>query len=335
MGGTVRIPARSVRFVVVGVLCAAGAGLSAGLSSAAAIDVNISGKWDSVYTQYAASGGNSFPDVLTITQAPGSTTISGTDQLHGTLSGTLSVNSSNQVVLTMTETDGTYVAHFVVTIATSGGKPVSWSGTLSDSNSAYQTSGTDTATFVGTGTAVLAKSGTAAAVSGTVTIETPGQSTFTPLTSSSSIPLGSTIDASAGTVKLTLAKPGKGTETGEFKSGEFMITQSHSGLAKATLEGGSFSACPTTGAARIARAGGSPKGAPVRSLWGHAHGKFQTSGRGGAATVLGTIWLTKDYCNGTLFKAIKDPITVVAFAHPGRRYHVAQGHSIFVPFTGP
>lgn len=321
-----RVQARSIRFLFLGVLSVAAVAVAAGLSSAATINVNISGTWDSVYTE---SGGSQYPDTLTIKQASGSTTITGTDSINGALNGTLSLNASNQVVLTMTETDGSYVATFDVTIKTSAGKPVSWSGTLSDNNG---TSGTDAATFEGAGGAVLGTSGSAAVVSGTVTIETPGQSTFSPLSGSSSIPMGSTIDATDGTVKLTLAKPGKGTETGEFYDGTFMISQSHSGLAKETLEGGSFAACPTTGAARIASAG--PKGAAVRSLWGHAHGKFQTSGRGGAATVLGTIWLTQDYCNGTLFKAVKDAITVVAFAHPGRKYHVAQGHSIFVPFTG-
>ncbi len=301
---------------------------TSGRPASGAITVNVTGSWDTVYHCQAGScAGGTYPDALKLTQAAGSASVSGTDQIGGTLTGSLSTNASNQIVLALKETDASYIATFNVTL-TVNGKAEAWAGTLTDSNG---TSGTDTGTLEAL---AVGQSGEAAAVSGSVSVETPGSTSFSPLTSSTVIPMGSTINATAGTVKLTLAKPGKGTETGEFYDGEFMINESHSGLAKETLKGGSFASCPPSGAARIASAGSGAKGAPVRQLWGHAHGSFQTSGRGGAATVLGTIWLTEDYCNGTLFKAVKDSITVTEFAHPGRKHHIAQGHSIFVPFSG-
>jgi len=316
-----RLPALSLLAVAV---CLA----TAARSASGAINVNVSGAWNTVYHCQAGScAGGSYPDVLKLMQATGSASVSGTDQLGGMLTGSLSTNASNQIVLTLKETDSSYTANFNVTL-TVNGKAEAWTGTVTDSNG---TSGTDTGTLEAL---ALGQSGEAAAVSGSVSVEAPGSTSFTPLTSSTVIPMGSTINATSGTVELTLAKPGKGTETGEFYDGEFMINESHAGLAKETLEGGSFASCAPSGSARIASAGSGAKGAPVRQLWGHAHGSFETSGRGGAATVLGTIWLTQDYCNGTLFKAVKDAITVTEFAHPGRKHHVAQGHSIFVPLSG-
>jgi hypothetical protein len=290
---------------------------------------NVTGNWDTVYHCQIGCAGQTFSDLLKLKQAAGSTTVTGTDALNGSITGTLSVNASNQITLVLKEIDGSYTANFNVTI-TVNGKAQSWSGTVSDSNG---TSGTDTATLEGP--PVLGQSGMAAVVAGTVTIETPGQTSFSALSGSSSIPMGSTIDATAGTVKLTVAKAhGKGMQTGEFYSGEFKLTQSHSGLTKETLEGGTFTPCPAGGGPRLARAASAAKGTPTRQLWGHAHGSFSTSGRGGAATVLGTIWLTQDYCNGTLFKAVKDSITVVTFAQPHKKHHIAQGHSFFAALSG-
>jgi hypothetical protein len=68
----------------------------------------------------------------------------------------------------------------------------------------------------------------------------------------------------------------------------------------------------------------------VRKLWGNAHGSFTTSARAGAATVLGTIWLTEDRCDGSYFKVTKDAISVTAFAAPKKHHFLKQGHSIVV-----
>ena len=307
-------------------LAALGVPLAAAGLSSASINVNVSGAWTSVYHCQVGCAGQTFPDTITLKQASGSTTVTGTDLGGGTLVGKLANGPNNTITLTLKETQGSYIANFNVTI-TVNGTAESWSGPLTDSNG---TSGTDTATLQGA--PVVGKTGEAAVVSGTVTIETPGQTSFTALSGSSSIPMGSTINATSGTVSLTVAKPGGGKQSGEFYDGEFLLTQSHSGATKETLEG-PVSACPA-GGARIARAGGAAKGTPQRTLWGHAHGKFTTSGRGGAATVLGTIWLTQDYCNGTLFKAVKDSITVVTFAQPHKKHHIAQGHSFFAPVAG-
>jgi len=300
--------------------------VSVASASGSASALNLSGTWSSVYhCKTGGCAGQDFPSPPSpLFQAAGSSIVtSGDGASTGTLVGhTLSLQGGSSG----------YSYSSTLTISADGR---SWTGTLTDSNG---TSGTDTGTRLGGALKVLAlgKRGEAATVSGSVNFETPGQTTFAPLTSSTTvIPMGSMIDATGGTVKLTVAKAhGKGMQTGEFYSGEFKLTQSHSGLTKETLEGGSPTACTTTGARRLASTASAAKGTPTRQLWGHAHGSFSTSGRGGAATVLGTIWLTQDYCNGTLFKAVKDSITVVNFAHPHKKHHIAQGHSFFAALSG-
>jgi collagen type VII alpha len=348
--------------VVIALVAAASMSALLGGSSAAA-SLNVSGTWDTVYHCSVGCSGEDFPDVMTFTQAEGSTTVTGTDQASATLAGKLSGST-----LTFKLTEGSYTANYTVTIAASGD---SWSGKVTDSNG---TSGTDTATKAGapagapTGPPVLGKSGSAKVVSGKVLIEAPGSDTFSPLTSTSKIAMGSTINATNGNVAITVANSGKGTETADFYDGEFELTQAHSGFATEKLVGGNFTAAcsasgttgpsgPTgpsgssgpTGTSGSSGASGSTQAATalavaasastktkvVRQLWGHdTHGKFTTSGRAGSATVLGTIWLTEDLCEGTLFKAVKDSITVTEFAHPSQKHVIAQGHSFLVLLRG-
>jgi hypothetical protein len=316
------LPSAVALVAIAGILVALG-------GSSAAASLNVTGVWHSTYDCQVGCAGSSFPDAITLKQASGSTTVTGTDQSAATLAGTLSGNT-----LTLTLTEGSYTADFTVTVSAGGN---TWSGPLKDSNG---TSGTDTATLQGP--PVVARTGEAAPVSGTVSFQPPGAQTFQPLTSSTTIPMGSTIDATSGTVGITVAKPRGGTSGGDFYDGEFTLTQAASGDTKEKLAGGSFSACTaggSTGPSGTVRLAGAASAAGksktvVRELWGHAHGKFTTSGRAGAATVLGTIWLTEDRCDGTFFKAVKDSITVVAFAHPGQKHTVAQGHSYLAPLRG-
>jgi hypothetical protein len=50
--------------------------------------------------------------------------------------------------------------------------------------------------------------------------------------------------------------------------------------------------------------------------------------------VSGTVWVTEDLCDGTLIRAIKDNVFVVAFAHRHKRHNVRQGQSFFIPAPG-
>ena len=181
---------------------------------------------------------------------------------------------------------------------------------------------------------VLASSTELNPVGGTVKIKLPGSSTFTYVSSTTSVPVGSTVDARSGTLSLTVALPGGGSQTGEFYNGEFVLTQSQDGTVVETLTGSSSAGCPAPNGRRgnVRDAAAKKKStAVIRQLWGNGHGKYTTKGRYGSASVSGTVWVTEDLCDGTLILAIKDNVIVVAFAHPHKKHNVRQGQSFFIP----
>jgi uncharacterized repeat protein (TIGR01451 family) len=188
---------------------------------------------------------------------------------------------------------------------------------------------------------VLESSTDVAPVTGSVSVELPGAATFVPLSEAENVPMGSTINATNGTVAITVALPSGTTETGQFYDGEFIVTQNATGRVFETLTGGSFAGCPAPRKPRkhkhapfeLAAAKKTPT-TVVRELWGNAHGDFTTKGRYGSAAVSGTIWLTEDRCDGTYFKVTKDTIVVTANAHPGKHHNLKQGQSYLVLAPG-
>jgi hypothetical protein len=145
-------------------------------------------------------------------------------------------------------------------------------------------------------------------VKGAVRVKPPGSEDFVDLDDAASIPVGSTVDARQGVVELTTARDASGEpQTGRFWGGRFKVTQRAETGQYTDLElvGGNFSACGAH--AKVSAAG--RRG--VRQLWGRDHhGRFRTRGRGAQATVRGTHWLTRDRCDGTLFKVKKGAIDV-------------------------
>jgi hypothetical protein len=186
-------------------------------------------------------------------------------------------------------------------------------------------------------TPVFGRSAAVRTVSGTVLIEQPGSKAFIPLSAVTSVPLGTTIDTTNGTVQLTSARsPNGGTETGQFYSGVFKLTQTKArsslkggrsvGFTDLTITGGTPSGC-----ASAARASSSSTH-QVRRLWGNAHGNFRTTGRDATATVKGTKWLTEDTCTGTLVKVARG-IVAVEDLRTGKTVLVRAGHSAVVRST--
>jgi hypothetical protein len=145
-------------------------------------------------------------------------------------------------------------------------------------------------------------------VKGSIRVRPPGSTEFVELPSDASVPVGSTVDATEGVVELTTARDASGEpQTGRFWGGRFKVTQeAETGhYTELKLAGGSFASCKAT--AKVSAAGRRR----VRQLWGRdSHGRFRTRGRGGHATVRGTRWLTRDRCDGTLFKVTEGAIDV-------------------------
>jgi 6-phosphogluconolactonase (cycloisomerase 2 family) len=181
---------------------------------------------------------------------------------------------------------------------------------------------------------VLAKKANVAPTSGTVLIRVPGSRTFVPLTQAEQIPMGSLIDATHGTVTVTVAEPNGKIESAQFFDGEFELEQAKDGETTAVLAGGSFAGCPVPKkhAARAAGKGKS-KNTTIRSLWANAHGNFQTRGRFASGAVSGTEWRTWDECDGTYIRVTRD-VVLVTNLRTHRKTKVKQGHSIAVLAPG-
>jgi len=180
---------------------------------------------------------------------------------------------------------------------------------------------------------VLGQSTDLAPVTGTVLIKLPGSNTFVPVTGPISVPNGTTIDATQGTVTLTQQLPDGSYQSGQFYDGEFVVDQTKGGQLYATLTGGSFAGCTNIKGGRGASTASAKKKSKtvVRQLWGNAHGNYTTKGKYGSASVSGTVWVTQDRCDGTFIKAIKDTVIVVAYTHPHHKHKLKQGQSILLP----
>jgi hypothetical protein len=158
--------------------------------------------------------------------------------------------------------------------------------------------------------------------SGTVTVKPPGGDGFARLSEFASIPVGSLVDASKGSVVLHAATVGGGTQSGTFHGGVFEVRQPSA--ARGTTElvlRGRLPGC-RRGAAITAQ-----KRKRRRGLWGNAHGNFRTRGSNSVATVRGTVWYVEDRCNATLTRVKRGSVSVrdlrrhrTVVVRAGRRY---------------
>jgi len=176
----------------------------------------------------------------------------------------------------------------------------------------------------------LGVSGNLYPVSGTVRVKLPGSKKFILLSEALQVPFGTIVDARDGKVTLSTEGPHGQLQSMTFYEGEFQITQKHSGRVFATLKGGNFASCPTRrerGHIASAQAASAGK-RPVRKLWASGHGSYSTKGNYAAGAVLGTVWLTEDFCNGTYIHVATDSVEVTNLV-THRRFKVKAGHSYF------
>jgi hypothetical protein len=148
---------------------------------------------------------------------------------------------------------------------------------------------------------------------GTVKVQRPGESGFSRISDTVVIPVGSLVDATEGTVRITSAADARGnTQTGLFYGGIFQVLQPPGAtlITELVLRGGSFAPCR---ALRRASASRVKKNHVVRELWGNATGRFRTTGRYASATIRGTIWRTADRCDGTAVSVRRGSVTVSDF----------------------
>ena len=178
-------------------------------------------------------------------------------------------------------------------------------------------------------------------VSGVVTVRLPGRSEPVALGAAASVPVGATIDTSAGALRIETVPAADGSpQAAVFSGGAFRVVQ-RAGRAPVTelrLVGGDRSVCRrgarrATGTALVAQAaarGASGRGKRVvRRLWGSGRGRFRTRGTHAVAVVRGTRWLTADRCDGTLVR-VREGVVGVTAARGGRTVLVRRGQSRLV-----
>ncbi len=170
----------------------------------------------------------------------------------------------------------------------------------------------------------------AAPTEGTVRVRVPGSDAFVALDGTTAVPVGSVIDATAGTLALSTAVAG-GSQQGEFWGARFKVRQSATGDGRADLKlkGGSFAGCRRATRSVSALAARNPRKRKVRRLWGKDDGgRFRTHGRDSVATVRGTSWVTTDRCDGTVTKVLEGAVDV-RNRHTGRVVRVEAGQRHF------
>ena len=156
---------------------------------------------------------------------------------------------------------------------------------------------------------VFGTSATIATVSGTVLVTLPGGTGRLALDAASTVPVGTTIDATRGSLKLTNVRDASGKlQSGTFWGGSFTVRQTRGKHATTVLTLTAPLAC-----ARSSRHPSSVTAVkpPMRQLWGKdKNGRFVTRGRTAVATVRGTAWVTRDTCAGTLVKVSSGAVSV-------------------------
>jgi hypothetical protein len=164
---------------------------------------------------------------------------------------------------------------------------------------------------------------------GSVKVRSADGKSFT-LTAGATIPAGSVIDATKGTVAMTSALDEDGAvQTAEFSGGRFQVRQSADGdgVVDIYLKG-------SIGRCRANTANTSSTKRPGRRLWGRdRNGKFRTHGNDSVASVRGTRWLTEDTCAGTRTRVTEGSVAVRDL-HRKRTVIVRAGHSYLARRSG-
>lgn len=169
-----------------------------------------------------------------------------------------------------------------------------------------------------------------APVTGFAYVRTPAATRYRRLTIGRTLPVGTTIDSRRGKVRVRSVRNRRGPlQAADFYAGAFTVRQASTAAPITLIQavGGDFRSCVLLSRNRAARQAQASK--PRRRVWGSGRGRYRTRGRYGAATVRGTVWLTEDRCDGTLFVVRSGVVSVFDFALR-RTVVVTAGHSYLV-----
>ena len=146
---------------------------------------------------------------------------------------------------------------------------------------------------------------------GTIKVKLPGSKKYVDLSTLTSIPSGSIVDATKGKVTITSVNAAGEEQTATFYGGVFQVIQKPGAtIVLLILKGGDFKSCRAGNASASSALASGRSG---RHLWGSGKGHFKTEGNHGSATVRGTIWFTEDRCDSTFFKVKRGVVSVRDF----------------------
>jgi hypothetical protein len=155
---------------------------------------------------------------------------------------------------------------------------------------------------------------------GKVKVQVPGATRPQSITEGASIPVGSVVDARAGTIRLVSAADAKGTpQWADFTGAVFTVTQ-RPGTPVTDLVISGFDPRSCTKSRASARTASARRS----RLWGRGKGRWRSRGRRGSASVRGTIWMTEDTCRGTMFR-VKEGKVLVQDRGTGRSLFLTAG----------
>lgn len=156
-----------------------------------------------------------------------------------------------------------------------------------------------------------------------------------------SVRVNTLVDTRGGRVEVTAATGNFGATTPDntmtFYQGLIQLKQGRARNARAVAKLSGNLQCPKKASQSKAAASSGPVATTSRKrrrrrgnhVWGSGDGNYQTAGKGGTGSVVGTTWLTKDTCRGTYFK-VKNGIGIKVFDFGLRRsVGLGPGQSYF------
>jgi hypothetical protein len=200
-------------------------------------------------------------------------------------------------------------------------------GSATDAPASTSDFPTDFETTVGV-PPVLGNTIAAAPAAGAVSVRLAGSKMFVPLEGPAALPVGSEVDARAGTVNLVTAlDTAATTQAAQFQGAVFRVGQGdrNGGITDLYLRGGDFRPCWPKRVRGISAARAHRH--TIRRLWGRDRGgRFRTHGTRAVATVRGTTWSVADRCDGTV-TTVTDGAVSVYDRGTRRNVLVNAGHS--------
>jgi hypothetical protein len=174
---------------------------------------------------------------------------------------------------------------------------------------------------------------------GTVTIRPRGSSAFVPVSGASSIPDGSEVDTTAGTVLISSAtSTPRQTQSAEVHGGTFLLHQDRTGVTHLALSQ-LLSACPGSthignGSVALSSRRAKRRTNASRHLWvAERGGRWSTTGRYVSTSVEGTRWLTLDECGASEVRVTRGRVRVRNLIN-NRVTVLNAGHSLRVAGPG-